>query len=487
MSLTSVLERVKNAILPVIEQNGLLDAFLGSPSDEVAVAEAKIEAWGYGADDIESGTVDITGGSALVTLVGNITDNLQINDDFVIAGSKEGNGGLFVITNINSSTTLTLNHTFSVTETGLFFGKTKSRLIKLAKGMNLFPQGTETDAAIRTDILARAGTIHQLRGTTQGIIEDLGRISGASIQLEDTVKALTQLSTGVSTTSGGATMTVSTWANSLTVGSDFTVALSTIGSNGRYFVYSNSGTAITPARRAINSTQYYQDMFNATEVHFREDRSTGRLYWRVINSNGSASNRVTVSIAVTGATVSSFGMNGGSVGDSVGSPVSGTVNTQSSSGANAYWDVTNGQSKEGWVQVSSIPNAEFTVTVSQAVGTLNAVRHGRAGLASRDKSGNLVLGALPKVRFGGLILTNFRSDTSESGLTVYQDGYPGFYMGFGYLGTYENDDYPMASPDDFVVIDVDHRNYGQYSELEVKNLAQDQIIPVDTEYVIGFV
>ncbi len=489
MSLISVLERIKNAVHPLIERNALLDALLGAPGDELAYGEGKIEAWSYGADDIETGTVSVTALSNTVNLAnGGSTVGMAVDDDFVIAGSKENNSGRFKITAINSNTQLVLNNTFKVTEAGLFYGKTKPRLIRIAKGLALFPGGYETDAVIRTDILGKAGDIHKKRGTSIGVEEDFERITNAQIQIIDPVKPLTSLQAGVATTANGATMTVASWASGLAVSDDFTVSLSTKGSNGRYFVYSNTGTVLTPARRAVNTGDYFTEITNASEVHFKELREGNRLYFRVINKNGGASNRVAVTITVSGATIITSGINGGAAGDTVTLSSSTVAITKSSAGVNSYWDVTTNQAKEGWIELSSIgTGVEVSVNVTESVGTLNAVRWGRAGLASRNKAGVLSLGVMPSAKFGGLIKTAFRSGLAETGLTVYKDSYHGFFLGFGYPGTFENDDYTIVSPDDFVALDIDHRNYANYSEQDLKILARDYLMPYDCEYILGFI
>lgn len=484
MTKLSVLDRVKNAVYPVITRNALLDALLGGPSDEISVAEAKVEAWSYGADDVDDATtVAVTAGSAIVTLTGGLTTLFQTNDDFVIAGSIQGNSGRYIVTNVNNSTQLTLNKTFTVAESGLFYARTKPRLVRVAKGYLLFPGGYEPDATIRSSVLGAMVTTHQMRGSSSGITTEFNRITNSANQLMDTVKPLTSLGTGIATTSLGAAVTITT---SLVTGDDFTIAGSTKGSNGRYFVYSNSGTAIIPARRAVSSTQYYAELSGGAEVQIREDRANSKIYFRLINVTGQASNRVNLSIAVTGATVTASGTSGleSGVSESL-TAASGSVST--SGNGDSTWRAAPGQIKEGWAQVSSLSAAEFTVTWSQTVGTIRAVRLGRAGLAIRTASGAIQTGALNKFRFGGLILTATRSGIAETALTVYADGYPSYYLGFSNPGTYENDAYTIITPVDFVVLDLDHRNYGNYSETDLKNIARDYLIPVDTEYVIGFV
>ena len=273
MTLVSTLDRIIGNFYPFITRNTLLESFIGGPSDEISIAEAKLQAWADGALDIilqrtefpltvsvaaasPSVQLEITTGPGTVattinvnevigtntTFLSNVrpgdtfsipgvpltgivvqvnsdtslhvdvdasasetgeaysstpdfdfTNEFQQDDDFIIAGSKDGNNGRFKVQSITDADTLVLTTNLTNTETGLFFAKTKPRLIAKANALLLFPGRWESDDRIRTDILNRTTIIHRYRGTTQGVVEDFTRLTnddvlGTTVNLLDTVK-----------------------------------------------------------------------------------------------------------------------------------------------------------------------------------------------------------------------------------------------------------------------------------------------------------
>jgi hypothetical protein len=488
MTLTAVLDRMKEALYPSIVQNALLDALLGAPADEIAVAEAKIEAWGLGGDDLEAGTVTVTPGSALVTLAGAspVTSLYQIDDDFVVAGSKEGNSGRYRVTILNSATTLTVDRPFAVAETGLFHARTKPRLLRLAQGLRLFPGGYESDKVLRDQLLAKAGEIHRNRGGIQALETELERMTRGNAQIIDNTRPLgTALASGLTVSSGngyvGSVLNLAIPTSQLLVGDDITVLGSTKGGNGRYFVFGNNGTVVLLGRRAVNATQYFPFLPpTAASLQFREDREHNRMYFRVINNTATATKQINVTL--TASPTSMF----------TGAGALGTGYTVSlTNGVLSFgWVVPAGGTYEGWVGMnvtSTDSYAALTVSETLTGSSLTGVRLGYAGLYPIHRTGVLDYSVSPQLKWGGLIQSGFRSGVNETGLTVYANSLSGFYLGLGYPGIYENDDYTMASPDDFVVVEVDHRNYAFYSEADLKALVRDHLIPADTNYVLGFV
>jgi NAD(P)H-flavin reductase len=74
---------------------------------------------------------------------------------------------------------------------------------------------------------------------------------------------------------------------------------------------------------------------------------------------------------------------------------------------------------------------------------------------------------------------------NETGLTVRLKTKPGWYLGVSSPGAVEEDAYTMASPDEFVVLEVDHRNYNNYTERALETLVREVLLPADVDGVLG--
>jgi hypothetical protein len=406
------------------------------------------------------------------------TTIFKIGDELVLAGSLKGYSGRYPITSV-SANSLTITGVFATSESRLFCASPKNRLLALARGVLLFPGGYESDTALRTQ-LAAAPVTHQQRGSTAGLTSDLTKVANFAPALIDSVNPGTLLQSAVASTSGGATLTVSAWAAGLTVGKSFLVSASTLGSNGRYWVYTNSGTDITPARRPVHTYEYYPYQASGIELQFREDRVNDRIYFRVNNPGGVASKTIAMSLTASGVGSVTAGVPVGA-GYTVG--VAGNV-------ASFTWTLSPGELfREGWVNVGSLSAAiEFIPTVSESSTGLaiQAVRLGYGGINSRTLTGAISL-TLARWRWGGLVKTALLAGTAETGLKVYNGATHGFYLGAGYPGILENDAYPMASPKDFLVVEVDNRNGTNYSNDDIKDTTRDYLIPADTDYLLEFV
>lgn len=409
----------------------------------------------------------------------DLTAIFKIGDNFVLAGSTQGYSGVYQVTAVSSSS-VTVAGSFGAPETGLLYGSQKARLLARARSLLLFPGGYETDAQLTAQLLA-ATTTHEKRGSTAGLVSDLNVISNGGTVLIDSIKPAALLQSGVSSTSGGAALTVDAWASGLTVGTSFMLGGSTLRSSGRYWVYANSGTAITPARRPVHSYSYFPYQSSGIELQFREDRLNQRVYFRVNNPGAVASKTIAGTVTVSGV---------GSVTASVPVGASYTVGVAANVVSFTWTLASNEPFREGWINVGSLSSAvEFVPAVSESsTGTaMQIVRLGSGGLSGRTVAGAVDLTALARWKWGGLIKTTFLSQTAESGLTVYGGPYHGFYINIGYPGLFENDPYSITAPKNLVVAEVDNRNVSNYSNTDIKNIVRDYLIPVDADYLIEFV
>ena len=551
MTIASVLQRLTSRLPVFININNLTNALLTAVGDETELAEAKIGAWSYGAEDVlpglfnvasgsgsavitpyiySTGTVATVSGSQRVTGTGtqwltyvNPGDTMTISgesattvgavlndttvdltttmastasglsytdkfgqdftkiwlvgDELVIAGSQDDNDGLYPVSAV-SSASVTITGTIAIAETQIYCGETKTRLIRDAAGMLLFAGGYETCSQIRSEILSQAGEIHALRGSTTGVSNDIGRLTATTPVFVNSTQLPVLLQSGVSSTSGGAALTATT---GLTVGQSFMVSGSHLRSNGRYFVYANSGTAITPARRPLNSQLYYTGQVSGCEVQFREDRTNKQIYFRVQNLSGVATQQITITVTAAGLSTVTAGVPAGA---------SYTVSV-SGNEVTAVWTLGSTETvREAWVNVGSLAlTIEFqpTVALASTGTTVQAVRLGAGIICGRNVDDTVNLSAMDNWRWGGFVKTVLPSAISESGLSVLSGAMLGYCLGFSLPTDIEQPTYAIVSPAAFLSIETDVQNAQQYAASTVQTLAQSYFLPVDADVVLNFI
>lgn len=127
----------------------------------------------------------------------------------------------------------------------------------------------------------------------------------------------------------------------------------------------------------------------------------------------------------------------------------------------------------------------FTIAITS--GSPTAVRLGEMGVFPRAAGGATTFTATPSWTWGGYVWTGIRSNRDETGLTILGSALPTWYLEVSTPGQIEEDAYTMASPDEFVVIEVDHRNRRNYTDDDLKVLVKEVLMPADTDYVLGLV
>ena len=263
-------------------------------------------------------------------------------------------------------------------------------------------------------------------------------------------------------------------------GQPIAVSNSLLGKNGRYAIYAQPSAAVLVlARKTRHGNLWFPYAPNAIELQFREDREARRVSFRLNNTSTTSSQTVTCSLGVTGGV------------SAVGVPAGAAYSVALANGVASWsWTVPAGQSWSGWVQVSAIhPDDEFYLTVAQSGGgsALGAVRLGYTGLFPMTASGVPAVGLAPTWKWGGLIKTQFPTPNEETTAVVSQGVWPGWFAGITDVNAYENDTYTMASPSDFFVLELDHRNTLNYSESAIRTLAAEHLAPVDADIILGFV
>lgn len=491
MAREPMLERLKRSLYPFMRSSDLQDAFLGAPADELAHYDAVLTIFGHGGSYLEPGVATVTAGTATVTQVAavhgttlNWNTRFKVGDEIILGGSLSGQQGVFPITAIaGGGLTMTVTvpgGTFAVTETGLLYAKSTFRLIQLTKELMLFPGGYETDTDLRQNLLYRSMIIHQQRGSSIGVEEEVARISNAVAETLETSPPLRLLASGIAFDATTRRLAnTGSWATGMVVGESIAVLGSTKTSNGRYVIYNIDGSGVELARRAMKSQRYpLTTRTNALELHVREDREQRRLIWRVVNTTAGAL-AVTFNIAVSGATYASATVTTGA-----GSVVLSGGNTV----ATCTWTVPAGETWEV-TALLTIPSGLPIFTLTRTAGTLNAVLMGGAALFGRTVAG--VLNSSAVWKWGGLIPDTLRGNqpgggsANSTGLSIYAKTVPGWFLGVSGPGLVEEDSYTMASPDEFVVLEVDHRNTRNYSEKTFKTVVTDYLSPANVDTLLG--
>lgn len=481
------LDRLRKLLYPLVQQNDVSDAMLTGPAVELGILGAAADLMEFDGRFVDPNTVTI--GSDLVTLTqvadvdhlnGNTpvyadlvdwTTRYRVGDEIILGGSTKGNNGAHTIQSVSASQ-MALAAPCEAQEAGLVYGKPTYALLALCRELMLYPGGWETDTQLRA-FLASWIQVMQKRGSRSGIVSEMNRVANSSsTTLLETMPALITLQTGVSYTASSQSVMGNGWQTSAVPGTSITIGGSTIGSNGRYAVYSVSGTAVVLGHRAKNAIKF-PDLppVNGCELQFREDRYQNRVWVRLINTSSSSKTvafTVTVANATLGTVASPIGVGSASNTSSVA-----TISLTAASGGSSttYLPLT----------LTTTP-ATFTVAITS--GSPDAVRLGLMGLCPMMTDGTPSLSALWPWAWGGVVQTGLRSGLNETGLTIYASARPGWYLGVSTPGSVEEDAYTLASPDDFVVVEVDHRNYSNYSENDLATLVTGVLLPADVDGVL---
>jgi hypothetical protein len=344
--------------------------------------------------------------------------------------------------------------------------------------MLLFPGGYETDTELRA-FLTEWLDVMRARGSRAGIEAEMDRVTrNTDTTVLGTINSMKVLGESVSYTHATATLSAAGWVDGLEPGDALTIRDSIRGSNGRCTVYGISGNNVQVGHRAARSTAFSSRLRpDALEIHVREDRAANLLGLRIVNTTASSA-AVEVSLDVTAGTVLGGAVISGSANVlTTGSSASITFQPTASTGEAVIAEVT-----------LRLANATDYTTFELGIvsGSPTGVFLGDLGLAPQVLSGaSPSLGALWPWRWGGVVHTGLRSGMNETGLTVLRRAHPGWFVGVGSPESAEEDPYTMASPEEYVVVEVDHRNPANYTEQELAALVRDVLLPADVDGLLG--
>lgn len=496
MPYATMFDRLKQLVTSyqVVQQNAVSDAMLLGPGDALGEFDATVDLLQHEGQYVEPNTVTI--GSDLVTVtqvaaVGAVsttgvkayqplvdwTTRFRVGDEIIIGGSVKGNTGRRTIAAVSAGS-LTVSTPFAAAEAGLRYAKPTFTLLARCRELLLYPGGYETDTALRA-LLNQWIAIMQARGSRQGLTAEMDRItnSTSTVVLEST-PALPTLGTNVAYTHSTKALAATSWAGAVAVGDALTIGNSVRDSNGRYTVYATTATTVVPGHRALRSSEYPIAVRSGmVELQFTEDRVLGLLSVRLVNTTAQTKT-IGFTVTVTGATITASARRSGS----------GTVSHTSGVGTCSL--VTGA----GTTVAPTITEAAFTLSglselstfqVALTSGTPTAVRLGEMGLHPTGTNGLADLTTLWPWRWGGVVRTGLRGQQNETGLTVAGRTKPGWFLGVSSPGLVEEDAYTMASPDEFVVVEVDHRNPAHYTEQDLKALVREVLLPADVDGVLG--
>jgi hypothetical protein len=497
MSVSSMLTRLKQQLYPLVQQNTVSDAMLTGPADALAVLDGSLDMMLAGGRYLEQGSVTIPGTlNSLVQVPGverldaeglpvtaalvDWTALFRVGDEVIVGGSSLGNNGLREVTAVNTvltgpditGYTLTVSPPFVAAETGLVYGKPTFMLRQLCREMLLYPGGYETDTELRA-LLADWIETMQRRGTRLGLKTEVNRLTNSTTtELLETVTPLRVVNTGRSYTQSTQSLNVAD--PDLSIGQSVTVTNSSEDSNGRYTVYTNTGSTIVLGHRAASSRSYRTVReANALEVQFREDRVNSRLWVRVVNT-GASSAEITLTLDITAGTIDEVSLPTGT-GSISHTASNAALTLTTSSGSTSAPNIS-----EAVVMLSGTSSATI-ITPAITSGTPTQVRLGLMGLCPTGTDGNPVLASIAPWRWGALVRTGLRSRSDESGLTLLASARPGWYLGLSSPDSVEEDAYTMTSPDEFTVVEADHRNPTNYTEQDLERLVRDVLLPADVD------
>lgn len=494
MTTSATLDRLKHDSRFFIEHNAVSETLLRGPASALSAAEATAQLLGLNGTLMEWGNVTVQSNLTTLTQVApvtgidasgnpvygsltNWTTRFKVGDEIAIAGSTLGNNGIKVVATVSSGS-LTVSTPMAAAESGLYYAKTTQRLLRVCEEQRLFAGGYETDTQLRAFLLNGRTTLQE-RGTRRGIVEEMNRVTNStSTALLESAIDLTTLGTSVAYTHSTKTVAAGAWYNLVSPGDALMVAGSTRGSDGRYTVYGVSGTSVQLGHRANRSSEYvYTYQSGKTELLLREDRANNSLWVSLANQSGTTKT-IAFTISVSGATWGSGSVVGGTATVSTTSTVA-TVSLQAGGGSTTA---------RGFSEVRLPLNgltSPTTFTLAITSGTPTAVRLGDLGLCPTGTDGTPTFASMFPWRWGGVVFTGLRSGVNETGLTVYDSAKPGWYVGVSYPESAEEDSYSMASPDELVVVEVDHRNPAYYNKSDLTALVRGVLLPADVEGILG--
>lgn len=491
MARSAMLERLKSLLYPFVNQNDVSEAMLIGPAEILGTVSGTLEMLLNDGRHVEPGTVTI--GNDLVTLTqvaavdrvdpnGNVTykplvdwtKRFKVGDEIITGGSVKGNNARKVVATVSSGQ-LTVTTPYTATEAGLLYGKATYALLRRCQELTLYPGGWETDTQLRTDVLGNWLATMQARGSRAGIKTELDRVTNSSTTVLESIPSLTTLGTAETYTQSTVSLSATSWAASVAIGDAITVAGSTRDSNGRYTVYGKTSTTVEVGHRASRSTEYAQVVGSGrVELQFREDRVLNQIGVRLVNTTGSSAT-VGFTLTATNATFAGgFTLTG-----------TATVSTTSSVGTVTGMTVAAGAVAEVVFRLATV-SSTGTFQLGGLTGTtLTAARVGELGLCPMATTGLPDLATLWPWRWGAIVRTGLRSRVNETGLTVYAKTKPGWYLEVSSTEIVEEDAYTMASPDEFVVLEVDHRNPSNYTAEDLETLVREVLLPANVDGVLG--
>lgn len=497
MPVSSMLTRLKQQLYALVQQNAVSDAVLTGPADALALLDGSLDMMLAGGRYLEPGSVTVPGtlntliqvpgiarldasGQPVTAALVDWTAMFRVGDEVIVGGSALGNNGVRRITDITTVTTgpdvtgyvLTVTPAFTAAESGLVYGKPTFMLRQLCRELLLYPGGYETDTELRTLLAGWVSTM-QLRGTRSGLIAEVNRLTNSTTTtLLESAPPMAVLATGRTYTHS--TFSINLAAPDLAIGDAVTVTGSVEDSNGRYTVYTNTGSTIVLGHRAGSSRSYRPvDEPNTYELQFREDRVNNRLWARLVNTSGS-SVQVTFTLAISSGTFTAGALVSGT----------GSVSTTSSTATLSLTAVAGAtsapSSSEAVLSLAGVSSAT-TLTPAITTGLPTQVRLGLLGLCPTGTNGDPILAEIAPWRWGAVVRTGLRSRSDEAFLTVLASARPGWYLGVSSPDSVEEDAYTMASPDEFAVIEADHRNPTNYTEQDLERLVRDVMLPADVD------
>jgi hypothetical protein len=491
MAQSSALTRLKSLLYPMVQQNDVSDAMLTGPADALGYVDATLDLVTYDGRYVEPNVVRIESDLLTLTQLATVsrldesgqpvladlvdwTRRFQPGDEVIVGGSLKANNGRRRVASVApGQLVVDSEKPFLATESGLVYGKTTFELLRLCRELLLFPGGYETDTELREQVLANWIPTMIARGSRSGIKAEMDRVSRSDdTAVLESIPPMTTL--GAANYAHSSFALTTTWGDKVEIGDTLTVLNSSRDSNGRYTVYGKSGNSVVIGHRARRAFAYPTIAWsNTLDLQFREDRAEGVVWVRLVNTKGTTG-AATFTLTTTGASIASGSLISGS----------GTVATTSTV-ATITLSAPAGSVSEAIIRLTS-PSESTTFQLAVNSGTPDRVRLGGMSLCRVGTDGLLVLGSPYQWRWGGMVRTGLRSEADESDLMVYERARPGWYLGVSAFGSVEEDAYTMAFPDEFVVVEVDHRN-PNYTERDLETLVSDVLLPADTDGVLGLI
>lgn len=488
-----MLDRLRNLLYPMVEQNAVSDAMLHGPAEILGTLDGTLDMLANDGRHVDPGSVTVAANLTTLTQVPAIdyvtpegvvvskdfvdwNTRFRPDDEIILGGSVKGNNLRRVVASVaGNGRSLTVTQPLVAAESGLLYGKTSYALLRRCQELLLYPGGYETDTELRTQLLGRWLEIMARRGSRGGVVEEMERITNAEVLLLESTPPLQALSGNVSYTHSTISLAGTGWQNLVEVGSSVTVTGSTLDSNGRYTVYEVAGASVRVGHRAARSQFYaFFTPTNAVELQLREDRQQNHIGVRLLNTS-STSRTVAFTLTATNATY-------------LGAFQRGTTGTVTSAVTSTVATVTliapANSSAEVILRLSGVSTSS-TFQLAVTAGAPDRVKLGEMGLCPMTTATAPNLAAIWPWRWTGIVATGLRSGRNESGLGLFLKTKPGWFLEVATVGHIEEDAYTMASPDEFVVLEVDHRNYTNYTERTLNTLVRDILLPADVDGVLG--